>query len=222
MLKVIDLSFGRTGTMSLKYALEELGFTKCYHFIELFDNPEHPSMWLSASRGEKVDWEKLFEGYQATVYWSPCYDYLELLKHYPDAKVVLTVREPEKWYQSMHDTIYKFNRLTFLRKVFLLTMGLFKPELKKLHAAWQLQEQTLWQNTFKGQFGHKKYAIDVFLKHIEEVKSQVPADRLLVFNIKDGWEPLCHFLKVPVPETPFPRVNDSASFIEGRSRLFKR
>ena len=222
MLKVIDLGFGRTGTMSLKYALEELGFAKCYHFIELYDNPEHPPIWLSASQGEPVDWERIFEGYQATVYWSPCYDYLELLKRYPDAKVILTVRDPEKWYQSMHDTIYKFNRLTFLRKVFLLTMGLFKPELKRLYAVWHLQEHTTWQNTFKGQFHNKKYAIEVFTNHIEEIKSKVPADRLLVFNIKDGWEPLCHFLKIPVPDTPFPRVNDSTSFIELRNKLFKK
>jgi hypothetical protein len=222
LLKVIDLGFGRTGTMSLKYALEELDFAKCYHFIELYDNPEHPPIWLSASRGEPVDWERIFEGYQATVYWSPCYDYLELLKRYPDAKVILTVRDPEKWYQSMHDTIYKFNRLTFLRKVFLLTMGLFKPEFKRLYAVWHLQEQTTWQKTFKGQFHNKKYAIEVFTNHIEEIKSKVPADRLLVFNIKDGWEPLCHFLKVPVPDTPFPRVNDSTSFIELRSKLFKK
>ncbi len=221
MLEVVDLSLGRTGTMSLKHALEELGFTKCYHFIDLYNNPEHPSTWLSASRGEKIDWERLFEGYKATVYWTTCYDYSELLKHYPDARVVLTVRDPEKWYQSVHNTIYRFNRLTIPRKILLLTIGLFKPEFKKLYAMWQLQEQTLWQNTFKGKFHNKEYAIEVFNNHIEEIKSNVPANRLLVYNVKDGWEPLCQFLKVPLPDTSFPHINDSASFIELRSRLFK-
>ncbi len=221
MLKVVNLSLGRTGTMSLKYALEELGFTKCYHFVELYDNPEHPAIWLSVSQGKKVDWDRLFEGYQATVYWSPSYDYLELLKHYPEAKVILTVRDPERWYQSTYDTIYN-NRLTILKKLFMPIMGVFKPEVKKLYAMWQLQERTLWQNTFKGKFHHKEYAIEVFTKYLEEVKSKVPADRLLVFSIKEGWEPLCHFLKVPVPATPFPHVNDSASFIAWRSGWFKR
>jgi len=111
--------------------LEELGFDKCYHFSDMSDNLEHPSVWLSLSRGEKINWERLFEGYQSTVYWSPSCDYLEILKQYPDAKALLTVRDPEKWYKSMHDTIYKFNRLTFIRKVFLLTTSLFRPEVKK-------------------------------------------------------------------------------------------
>ena len=220
MIKVVDLSLGRTGTMSLKQGLEELGFAKCYHFAEMFNHPEHPSSWLSVSQGKKIDWDKLFEGYQATVYWTPCYDYLEFLQHYPDAKVVLTVREPYKWYQSVHKTIYN-NQLTFLRKVLLFTMGLFKPDLKKLHTIWDLQERTLWQGTFNGRFNDKKYAIEVFNKHIEDIKSKVPADRLLIFNVKEGWEPLCNFLQVPVPDTPFPHVNDSTSFIEWRKGLFK-
>jgi len=219
MLKVIDLGFPRTGTMSLKYALEELAFTKCYHFAEIYDNPEHSPIWLSASRGEQVNWEKLFKGYQSTVYWSPCYDYLELLKYYPDAKVILTVRDPEKWHQSVHDTIYKWNRLTFLRKFFLLTMGVFKPELKRLYAVWNLLEQTTWKRTFKGQFQNKKRAIEIFTNYIEEIKSNVPSDRLLVFSVKEGWEPLCHFLNVPVPDTPFPHENDSDSFMEWRNEI---
>lgn len=222
MLKVIDLGLGRTGTMSLKHALEELGFTKCYHFVDLFQHPEHLILWRSLGQGKKIDWERLFEGYQATVYWSSRYDYLELLNHYPDLKVVLTVRDPERWYQSTYDTIYRYNRLTLSKKLFLPIMGMFKPELKVLYAVWRLQEEMLWQGTFKGKFHDKKYAIEVFTQHLEEVKSQVPTDRLLVFNVKEGWEPLCHFLKVPVPNTPFPRVNDSHSFIEWRVGLFKR
>lgn len=220
MLKVIDVGLGRTGTTSLKQALEELGLAKCYNFIGLYDNPEHPSKWLSASRGEKVDWEKLFEGYQSAVYWPPSCDYLEFLELYPDSKVVVTVRDPEKWYKSMHDTVYN-NRLTIMRKLFLPIMGLFKPKFKTLYDVWHLQEETLWQNTFKGQFSNKKYAIEVFLKHIEDIKSKVPADRLLVFDVKDGWEPLCHFLKVTVPDTTFPHVNDSAAFLKWRSGVFK-
>jgi hypothetical protein len=220
MLKVVNLGLGRTGTISLKCAVENLGFGKCYHFAEMYHHPEHIPMWLSVNRGEKIDWDKLFEGYQATVYWTS-YGYLDLLEHYPEAKVILTVRDPETWYRSTYDTLYKYNRMTPFRKLSLLTMGLFKPELKRLSAMWQLNEQILWQNTYKGQFHNKKFAMEIFLEYIEEVKRKVPADRLLVFNVKDGWQPLCHFLKVPVPDTPFPRVNDSASFIAWRTGIFK-
>jgi hypothetical protein len=222
MLKVMNLSLGRTGTMSLKYALEQLGYDKCYHFIDLFDNPEHPSLFLSASQGQKVNWEKIFEGYQSTVYWSTCYDYHEILGNYPDVKVVLTMRDPEKWYKSTYDTIYKYNRLTFFRKLFLPVIGFFRPDFKNLYKIWHLQENTLWQKTFQGKFHNKKFAIQVFKNHIEEIKSKVKPDRLLLFHVKDGWHPLCNFLDVPVPDTPFPHVNDSASFIQWRRDLFKK
>ena len=157
MIKVIDVGLGRTGTMSLKYALEELGFSKCYHFSDMYDNPGHHAIWRSLSEGERIDWENFFKGCQASVYWPPSCDYTEFLKRHPDVRVVLTVRDPEKWYKSMYDTIYKFNRLTFSRRVFLLIMGLFKPDMKKLYAVWNLQEKTLWKNTFKGKFHNKKF-----------------------------------------------------------------
>lgn len=221
MLKVINLSVGRTGTMSLKHALEELGLIKCYHFAEFYEHPEHLSLWLSVSRGEKMDWDKIFYGYQASVYWVPCYNYQAILEYYPDAKVILTVRDPEAWYKSVYDTVYRYNRLTWYRKLILLVMGLFKPQLRTMHAVWQLQEQTLWKKTFQGRFHDKNYAIEVFKKHITEVKCNVPEERLLVFNIKEGWGPLCQFLNIPVPTTPFPHVNDTASFIEWRKGWLK-
>ena len=219
MVEVIDLGLGRTGTKSLKYALEALGFDKCYHFSDMWNHPEHIAQWFSVSRGEKVDWESLFKGYRATVYWAPCYDYLDLLRQYPELKVVLTVRDPDKWYKSMYDTIYRYNRLTLIRKVYLLAMSLLKPELRQLHDMWQLQDQILWKTTFMGKFYDKKTAIGVFTKHNQAVRNNVPADRLLEYQIEDGWEPLCHFLKVPVPGTPFPRVNDTVSFIEWRKQV---
>ncbi|QTA87819.1 sulfotransferase family protein [Desulfonema magnum] len=217
MIKVIDVALGRTGTMSLKYALESLGFDKCCHFSDMFSNPEHLRLWKSLARGEKIDWERAFEGCQASVYWPPGCDYTEFLKEHPDVRVVLTIRDTEKWYKSVYDTIYKFNHLTFSRRVFMLVMGLFRPGIRKVYDVWQFQQETLWMNTYKGKFHDKKFAIEVFAKHIEEVKRKVPADRLLIFDVKDGWEPLCRFLDVPVPDTPFPRVNDTATFIEWRT-----
>src|SRR3954470_4070353 len=103
-LKVIGAGLGRTGTLSLKVALEELGFAKCYHMTEVL--PEHMRTWDAAARGEPVDWESLFRGYQATVDWPACNFYAEYLRLYPDAKVILTVRDPERWYASARRTIY--------------------------------------------------------------------------------------------------------------------
>jgi hypothetical protein len=111
-LKVIGAGFGRTGTQSLQVALEELGFTRCYHMTEVFAHPEHAAAWSAARRGESVDWDTLFAGYQAAVDWPPCAFYQELLDRFPDAKVILTVRDADKWYESALQTIY-YARHTF-------------------------------------------------------------------------------------------------------------
>lgn len=221
MIKVMDIGFGRTGTLSLKHALEQLGFAKCYHFSDMYDDPDAPARWLAFSEGQPMDWEKVFAGCQATVYWSPSYDYETLLAQYPDIKVVLSVRDPEKWYASMYNTVYRYNRMTFFREWFLRIFGMVKPELKTLYRLWHLQEQTLWRKVFQGRFHDQPYAIDIFNRHIAEVKQKVPPERLLVFNVKDGWEPLCAFLDVPVPSTPFPHVNDTSSFVTWREGVFK-
>lgn len=103
---MIGAGFGRTGTSSLKVALEKLGFGPCYHITELFDHPEHVRLREPAVRGEPVDWEEIFHGYQATVDWPGAAFYEELMEKYPDAKVILTVRAPERWYASILNTIY--------------------------------------------------------------------------------------------------------------------
>src|SRR5918911_5138613 len=105
-MKVIGAGFGRTGTMSLKAALEEIGYGPCYHMIDLFEKPEHVPLWQAATRGELVDWQELFAGYQATVDWPGAAFYKELMQAYPVAKVLLSVRDPEKWYASTRNTIY--------------------------------------------------------------------------------------------------------------------
>ena len=219
MIKVVNLSLGRTGTMSLKQALEDLGLDKCYHFSELAHHPEHTDIWRAYAQGKPIDWEALFEGYQSTVYWSTSYDYESLLEQYPDMKFILTVRDSEAWYRSTFDTVYSLNRLTLSRVISLKIKGLFNPELRNLYKIWKFQERLLWKNTFKGRFHDKEFAIQQFEKHIENVKKNVPADRLLVYNIKQGWQPLCDFLKIPVPNTDFPRVNDTASFVEWRKTV---
>jgi hypothetical protein len=216
-VKVIGAGFGRTGTTSLKAALEKLGFDPCYHMTEVFAHPEHADFWISAWRKEPVDWEGVIGGYEATVDWPACTFYEELMERYPDAKVLLSVRDPESWYQSTRSTIYELTKLiegsTISRWIFglmsLLIFGGFTGRRSSL------ANDIIWEGTFDGRFEDKDYAIEVFERHNEEVKHRVPPERLLVYEVKQGWGPLCEFLSVPEPDEPFPRLNDTAQMRRG-------
>ncbi len=203
-IKVIGAGLGRTGTLSLKVALEELGFARCYHMTEVLAHPEDARVWDAAVRGESVDWETLFQGCQATVDWPSCSFYEELMRYYPDAKVVLTVRDPERWYVSACQTIY------FVRQAF---PSWIAPLLPRMRHFRRMVDRLIWDGTFRGRFEDRSFAIEVFNQHNERVRRIVPAERLLIFEVRDGWEPLCAFLGVPVPAgKPFPHLNDTAEF----------
>jgi hypothetical protein len=203
-IKVIGAGLGRTGTLSLKMALEELGFVRCYHMVELFTNGKHVRVWDLASRGEPIDWDALFEGYQATVDWPGCAFYAELMRRYPEAKVVLTVRDPERWYESSRQTIY------YVRNAFPGWMRLLLPRMRVVR---RMLDRVAWNGMFQGRFDDKEFTIDVFNRYNEQVRRVVPPERLLVYEVREGWEPLCAFLGVPVPDgKPFPHVNDAAEF----------
>ncbi len=207
-LKIIGAGFGRTGTLSIKHALEELGFGPCYHMTEIHEKPEVDAQWDAIVRGEPADWRAVFSGYQATVDWPACAFYKELMHAYPNAKVLLTVRDPEKWYESVSKTIYH-------------VPGQNPDPTRPLHR--NMVDALIWQGTFDGRFEDKEYAIAVFLRHIEEVKQYVAQEKLLVYNVKEGWKPLCAFLGVEVPaEKPFPHDNDRASFVGNARRQQQR
>lgn len=191
-MRLIGAGFGRTGTLSLKAALERLGYGPCYHMTEVFEHPEHTEMWSAATRGEKVDWEALFADYEATVDWPACSFYKELMEEYPEAKVLLSVRDPERWYESVSNTIYGMRRTTRGR-LFSTVMGIFAPNMKR---AAGMVNGLIWEGTFSGNFEDRRYAISVFDRHNSEVEQYVPADRLLVYEVKEGWGPLCEFLGV--------------------------
>jgi Sulfotransferase domain len=198
-LKIIGAGFGRTGTLSLKHALEELGYSPCYHMSELFDKPGVDTQWDAIVSGEPADWHTIFKGYQATVDWPACTFYKELMQLYPDAKVLLSARDPEKWYDSVANTIYRVSHLN-------------PDHARTTHG--HMVHTLIWQGTFDNRFEDKEYAIAVFLRHIQEVKQYVPAEKLLVYEVKEGWEPLCAFLGVAVPTgKPFPHDNDRANFL---------
>lgn len=209
-LKVIGAGFGRTGTLSLKAALEELGFSPCYHMTEVFANPQHAADWFAAAEGQAVNWKDVLKDYQATVDWPGCDFYAELMQVYPDARVLLTVRDPERWYESVSSTIYPMSKRVadplarFIGK-------LLVPDRIKVA---KMINALIWQKTFAGRFEDKDYALAVFQQHIEEVKKNVPPEKLLVYDVKQGWEPLCAFLGVEVPvDKPFPHLNERANFV---------
>ena len=196
--------------MSLKVALETLGFGPCYHMTEVFEHPEHADFWLAAWRGEPVDWDGFLGSYEAAVDWPACTFYEELYRRYPDARVLLSVRDPERWYESTKNTIYELSVGILRSPIYRVGFAVVSFFIFGRSVRSNLADEIIWDGTFDGRFGDKHYAIEVFDRHNEEVRRRVPPDKLLVYEVKDGWGPLCEFLDVEVPDEPFPRVNDSA------------
>jgi hypothetical protein len=216
-LEVIGAGFGRTGTMSLKVALEELGFGPCYHMREVFEHPEHIELWRAAAQGKPVDWEQIFGGYRATVDWPGCSFYNELMERNPDAKVILTVRDPQRWYESAYNTIYRITGAAS-SPVFYLA-SLVMPRAKRMKRARRMIVELVWERDFDGRFEDREHAIETFERHNEEVEQRVPAEKLLVYEVKEGWAPLCEFLGVEVPDKPFPHLNEGAVFRDRIRRI---
>ena len=196
--------------MSLKVALEELGYAPCYHMVEVFAHPEHAPLWQAAWRGEPVDWEGFLGGYEAAVDWPACSFYGELMERYPDAKVILTVRDPERWYESTRSTIYELSVVATRSPLFRLVFGAMRLLRFGRVGGGNMADEVIWDGTFDGRFEDRRYAIEVFERHNAEVRRRVPRDRLLVYEVKEGWSPLCEFLGVEEPDVPFPHVNDTA------------
>ena len=200
-MQVIGAGFGRTGTMSMQAALELLGY-RCYHMKEITEAPGHLKAWHEFVSGRaRMDWKTLFEGYEATVDFPACIYYRELLQEFPDAKVILNVRDPERWYQSFLTLQETTDRFRVFR---------FVPRARRF---LNFVDLLLGKVFFDCLRDHDK-CINVFNRHNQEVQEHVPRERLLVFRVQEGWEPLCKFLGCEVPEgIPFPHLN------EGRETL---
>jgi hypothetical protein len=216
-IQIIGAGMGRTGTFSLKTALEMLGYNKCYHMVELMQNSDQIRYWEDLSEGKPIDWETLFHGYEAIVDFPGASFYPEILKQYPQAKVILTVRDAEQWYDSAVNTIYKASKPGLLQKLLMSLIMPFSRRLRNLMRIFDLVDKMVWSGDFQGKFFDKPFAVGVFNHYIDQVKQAVPADQLLVYEVKQGWDPLCRFLGVPVPDQPFPRLNERA-FFEEKSR----
>lgn len=199
-MDVIGVGFGRTGTLSLKAALEDLDYGPCMHMIPVLADAERATLFRKAADGDGDCLEAALDGYRSTVDWPGTYFWRELVDTNPDAKVLLTVRDPQKWYDSAFQTIYQAASAPHPDPD-------VAPALDMAHA-------TVWDGTFDGRFADRDFAVRTFEEHNAAVRREVPAERLLEFEVADGWEPLCEFLDRPVPDKPFPRLNDAAAFQE--------
>ncbi|HEX7080595.1 MAG TPA: sulfotransferase [Gammaproteobacteria bacterium] len=188
-LQVIGAGLGRTGTMSLKLALEQLGFRACYHMSEIIVEPRRCADWIAAAEG-RADWDRVFEGYAATVDYPSCRFWRELAEFYPSAKVVLSVRDPHDWFESTQATIFS---PTMRRHI----------ENSPLASFF---DAVVWPS-LDGRLDDRDFMVEAFERHVDEVKRTIAPERLLVYEVKQGWEPLCEFLALDVPDAPFPRTN---------------
>jgi Sulfotransferase domain len=199
-LVLIGAGFGRTGTTSLKQALELLGLGPCYHMQTAMTRPGHARFWIRARKGEVAadGFRRFFDGYRATVDWPACEFHRELMAAYPQARVLLNVRDADAWYDSTRATLFAVKDALpwwFPRSVL------------------RMQDAVIWHGRMDGQFADRAAAIAAYEAHIREVRTTVPPERLLEYRVEQGWAPLCAFLGVPVPAgVPFPRVNDRRYF----------
>jgi len=210
-MKIIGAGMPRTGTLTQKMALEMLGLGPCYHMVDVLGDLEQAALWEQALDGE-TPWPQLFAGYQSTVDWPGGYFYRELAEFYPEAKVLLSVREPEAWELSMRQTVWAVRHGESLIRLLSSAQALVNP---RWQAFLEMIDRLVWEGrgTFAAGHAEPGQLIDAMLRHNEEVQRTIAPERLLVWNVGDGWEPLCEFLELPVPEVPLPHINDRREFL---------
>ncbi|TMK98014.1 MAG: sulfotransferase family protein [Actinobacteria bacterium] len=199
-LKIVGAGLGRTGTNSLKVALEQLLGDPCYHMYEVAAHPADAARWHAAVRGERVDWDALLAGYAATVDWPASAFWRELLEANPRALVLLSTREhAEQWWESAARTIIP-------------TVSQPLPVDDPDTAARRGMIRDMMRMRFTPDWRERDGAIAAYERHNAQVRATVPAARLIDWRPGDGWEPICSALGVPVPDEPFPHVNTTAQF----------
>jgi len=203
-MQVFGVGFGRTGTMSLKIALEKLGMGPCYHMREVVLRPSHIKLWYDISHGEHPNWNRLFSGFNSAVDFPVSLFYEQLINKFPDAKFILTLRDFDSWYMSTVNTIYK---------VPTILPDWFKMVVFPIRMFIEMQVNLIWVGLFNNKFSDRGLAKLVYYGHVRSVKKTIPADKLLIFHVKEGWGPLCEFFNVDVPKIPFPKVNDTAEML---------
>ena len=197
-LSVIGAGFGRTGTESMKLALEHLGFGPCHHMKEVIVDPAKVRLWRAIARGEPPDWEAAFAGYRSAVDWPSAFFWRELAEHYPRAKIILTLRSAESWYASMEKTILE--------------------NIGPGNDPESIGVRLIGERVFGGRLD-RAHVVAAFEKNTADVQAAFGADRLLTYRVGDGWEPLCRFLGKPVPEVEYPRTNKAEDFHQSIAAL---
>jgi Sulfotransferase domain len=210
-VKVIGVGFGRTGTMSLKAALERLGAAPCFHMIDLImgENRDRDlRYWIQIANGEPVDWHEVFDGWEATVDWPAASKWREICDAFPNVPVLLNVRDFDGWYKSVENTILAVKLAAQAGELSQdANREQPQPEL------WGVIEQLIWSGDFQGRFQDREWVREMYAERIQEIKATIPSDRLTVWELgRDGWEPLAAMLGVPVPDEPFPRLHDTNEF----------
>ena len=194
-LMVINAGFDGTGTQALAQALDRLGLGPCLDLAAFRARAQHLDAWEEAANGGAVDWNAVLGGHPSVSGWPCCHFWRELTANWPAARVILTVREPQSWYSTASATVFA---------------SLRDPPKGGSAAAWHLLRQIVLQQTFGGSTDDPALAIETLQMHEREVKEAIPAERLLVLEVSRGWEPLCRFLEVAVPDEPFPEDDATA------------
>jgi hypothetical protein len=200
-LEIIGPGFGRTGSNSLKVALEHLGFGPSHHMFEVRNNPAQIGNWEALARGEQVDWDETFRGYRAQVDWPGARYWRELAGHYPAARIILTVRDPDQWFDSVQATIAPF------------MAGRGTYDDPHTNAIAEMAYRLIIKGVFDERLSDRAHAVSVFNAHRAEIEAAFPPSRLLVFDVQEGWAPLCKFLGCEIPPISFPRLNSSREFV---------
>jgi hypothetical protein len=211
-LKVIGTGQARTGTTTLKLALEHLGFGKCYHMYELMNHPDHLIYFEKAERGEIVNWDQLFTDYYSACDYPIVGFYKQILEKYDDAKVIHTTRDAESWFKSMTDTVFWAIKPSPGRMFNMMIRLPFSSTLRKRLNILKFNERMV-SKFFGEDFKNKEEVIRNFNEYDKQVFNTIPKEKILVYDVKNGWEPLCKFLKVPVPSIPFPKSNTKDEFV---------
>ncbi|MEU1737521.1 sulfotransferase family protein [Streptosporangium sp. NPDC020145] len=210
MLEIIGAGFGRTGSYSLQAALTRLGYGPCHHMSSLGEDTALIRQWAAIADGDTPHWQQLLTGYRSAVDWPVAAYWRDLLDAFPTAKVILTVRDPEHWYDSAQESIYRFMAPRHGSAALVSWLeNRLSPSLRRRR---EICRQIIWEGTFSGRFEDREHAIEVYQRHVTAVRQEVPPDRLLVFDVRQGWQPLCTFLAADTPAEPFPHLNDRASF----------
>lgn len=191
-LQIIGAGFGRTGTESLKRALEMLGFGPCHHMHEVMARPDLNTLWRAIAAGTEPDWNRVFDGYRSTVDWPSTHYWEALADHYPNAKIILSLRDSESWFRSMQNTIL--------------------PVLIDSTDPDSFGTSVIRDRVFSGRLDDRDHIIGIYEDHIARVTATIPPDRLLTYELGSGWEPLCAFLGCNVPSEPYPSGNRPEQF----------